>query len=169
MRNSQPSRFLAFLGWDAMNNKSRPLRLLCHASTDDLGATLVQKQPAGFIRRIVYIRRATLRQRTKLDSYSPRSGMRRVDIRHLRCCLFSDFFLICANHECLQQMKKIGESKPRIQRWMEFLSDSNYRLSYRRGREKANANFLSRLPSPLSWKTSRAHPLCRTLTTLAPT
>ena len=69
-------------------------------------------------------------------------------IRHLRCYLFNAFFLIYANHECLQQIKKIGESKLRIQRWMEFLSDCNYRLSYRRGREKANANFLSRLPLP---------------------
>ena len=31
---------------------------------------------------------------------------------------------------------------------MEFLSDHNYRLSYRRGRGKTNANFLSRLPLP---------------------
>ena len=31
---------------------------------------------------------------------------------------------------------------------MEFLSDYNYRLSYRRGRGNTNANFLSRLPLP---------------------
>ena len=58
------------------------------------------------------------------------------------------FFLIFRDHECLQQISKIGESKPRIQRWMEFLSAYNYRLSYRRGRENANADFLSRLPIP---------------------
>ena len=69
-------------------------------------------------------------------------------IRHLRRYLFNAFFLMYANHECLQQISKIGESKPRIQRWMEFLSYYNYRLSYRRGRENANANFLCRLPLP---------------------
>ena len=69
-------------------------------------------------------------------------------IRHLLRYLFSAFFLIYANHECLQQIRKIGESEPRIQRWMEFLLDYNDRLSYRRGREKATANFLSRLPLP---------------------
>ena len=31
---------------------------------------------------------------------------------------------------------------------MEFLSDYNYHLSYRRGRGNTNANFLSRLPLP---------------------
>ena len=89
--------------------------------------------------------------------------------RDLRRYLFSAFFLMYANHECFQQISKIGESKPRIQRWMEFLSDYNYRLSYRRRREKANANFLCRLPLPLPWKTFWAHPLCRTPMTLAST
>ena len=71
-------------------------------------------------------------------------------VRHLRRYLFSAFFLIYVNHECLQQIRKISETKPRTQHWMEFLSDYNYRLSYRRGREKANANFLSHLPpSPI--------------------
>ena len=69
-------------------------------------------------------------------------------IRHLRRYLFSAVFPMYANHECRQQISKIGESKPRIQRWMEFLSDYNYRLSYRRGRGNTNANFLSRLPLP---------------------
>ena len=67
-------------------------------------------------------------------------------IRRLHRYLFSVFFLIFTDHECLQQISKIGKSKPRIQRWMEFLSAYNYRLSYRRGRDSANADFLSRLP-----------------------
>ena len=67
-------------------------------------------------------------------------------IRRLRRYLFRVFFLIFTDHECLQQISKIGESKPRIQLWMEFISAYNYRLSYRRGRDSANADFLSRLP-----------------------
>ena len=66
-------------------------------------------------------------------------------IRRLRRYLFG-VFLIFTDHECLQQIRKIGERKPRIQRRMEFLSAYNYRLSYRRGRDNANADFLSRLP-----------------------
>ena len=69
-------------------------------------------------------------------------------IRHLCRCLFSACFPMYANHECLQQISKIGESKLRIQRWMEFLSDYSYRLSYRRGRGDTNANLFSRLPLP---------------------
>ena len=69
-------------------------------------------------------------------------------IRHLRRYLFSALFPFYANHECVQQIRKMGESKPRIQHRMEFLSDFNYSLSQWRGRENANANFLSRLPLP---------------------
>ena len=79
LRNSQPYQSLAFPDWDAMITKSRPLRLLCDASTDGVGVTPGQRQPGGSICLIVYVRRATLRQRTELDSYSTRSGMRRVD------------------------------------------------------------------------------------------
>ena len=131
-----------------MINKSRPLRLLCDASTDGLEATLENKQPDGSIRLLVNIRRSTPRHRTELDSFSTRSGMRRVDYPTPSPLFFSAFFLMYANHECLQQISKVGESKPRIQRWMEFLSDYNYRLSYRRERGNTNANFLSRLPLP---------------------
>ena len=69
-------------------------------------------------------------------------------IRRLRRYLFGVYFLVFIDHQCLQQICKIGETKPRIQRWMEFLSAYNFRLSYRRGQDNANADFLSRLPLP---------------------
>ena len=69
-------------------------------------------------------------------------------IRRLRGYLFGVYFMIFTDHECLKQICKIGETKPRIQRWMEFLSAHNFGLSYRRGRDNANADFLSRLPLP---------------------
>ena len=131
-----------------MINKSRPLRLLCDASTDGLGATLEKKQPDVSIRLIVNIRRATLRQRTELDSFSTRSGMRRVDYLTPSPLFIQSVLPNVREPRVPPINKQIGESKPRIQRWMEFLSDRNYRLSYRRGRGNTDANFLSRLPLP---------------------
>ena len=58
------------------------------------------------------------------------------------------YFLVFTDHQCLQQICKIEEAKTRIQRWMKFISAYNFRLSYRRGQENANADFLSRLPLP---------------------
>ena len=139
---------LDFPDWDAVIDKSRPFRLHCDASTDGLGETLEQEQPDGSIRPIVYISRATFANERNWTPMELEAGCVVWSIRRLRCYLFSVFFLIFTDHECLQQISKIGESKPRIQRWMEFLSAYNYRLSYRRGRDNANADILSCLPIP---------------------
>ena len=139
---------LVFLDWDAVINKSRPLRLHCDASTDGPGATVEQEQPDVSIRPIVYISRATLANEQNWTPMELEAGCVVWSIRRLRCYLFSVFFLNFTDHECPQQISKIGERKPRIQRWMDFLSAYNYRLSYRRGRDNANADFLSQLSIP---------------------
>ena len=54
-------------------------------------------------------------------------------IRPLRRYLFGVYFLVFTDHQCLQQICKIGATKPRIQRWMDL---------------SAYADFLSRLPLP---------------------
>ena len=139
---------LVFPDWGAVIDTSRPFRLRCDASTAGLGATLEQKQPDGSIRPIVYISRATLDNEQNLTPMELEAGCVVSSIRRLRRYLFGVYFLVLINHQCLQQICKIGETKPRIQRWMEFLSAYNFRLSYRRGQGNANADFLSRLPLP---------------------
>ena len=74
--------------------------------------------------------------------------MRHVDWNTRLRYLINVFFLFYIDHECLQNISKRCESKPRTQRWMEFLSAYNFRFLYRRGRNNANTNFLSRLPLP---------------------
>ena len=139
---------LVFPDWDAVIDTSRPFRLHCGASAAGLGATLEQEQPDGYIRPIVYISRATLDNEQNWTPMELEAGCVIWSIRRLRRCLFGVYFLVFTDHQCLQQICKIGETKPRIQRWMEFLSAYNFRLSYRRGQENANADFLSRLPLP---------------------
>ena len=123
---------LVFPDWDAVIDTSRPLRLHCDASTGGLGATLEQEQPDGSIRPIVYISRATLDNEQNWTPMELEAGCVVWSIRPLRRYLFGVYFLVFTDHQCLQQICKIGETKPRIQRWMEFLS--------------AYADFLSRLP-----------------------
>ena len=141
---------LVFPDWDAAIDKSRPFRLYCDASTNGLGATLEQERSDGSIRPIVYISRETLTNEWNWIPMEFKGGCAVWSIRRLRRYLFSVFFLIYTDHECLQQISIIGESKPCIQRWMEVLSSYNYRLSYRQGRENANADFLARLMIPSS-------------------
>ena len=137
---------LVFPDWDAVIDTSRPFRLHCDASTAGLGITLEQEQPDSSIRPIVYISRATLDNEQNWTPMELEAGCVVWSIRRLRRYLFGVYFLVFTDHQCLQQICKTEETKPRIQRWMEFLSAYNFRLSYRRGQENANADFLSRLP-----------------------
>ena len=139
---------LAFLHWDTVIDNSRPFSLHCDASTDGLRATLKQKQPNGCISPIVYLNRAALTNELNWTPMELEDGPVVWSIRRLHRYLFSVFFLIYTDRECLYQISKMCKSKPRILRCMEFLSVYNYCLSDRRGRERANADFLSRLPLP---------------------
>ena len=139
---------LVFPDWNAVVDTSRPFRLHCDASTAGLGATLERKQPDGSIRPIVYISRVTLDNEHNWTRMELKAGCVVWSIIRLRRYLFGVYFLVFTVHQCLQQTCKIGETIPRIQRWIEFLSAYNFRLSYRRGQENANADFLSRLPLP---------------------
>ena len=117
-----------FPDWDASTDKSRPFRLHCDANTNGLGAILEQEQLDGSIRPIVYISRATPSDEQNWTPMELEAGCVVRSIRRLRRYLFSVFFLIFTD-QCLQQISKIGETKPRVQRWMEFLSAYNYGLS----------------------------------------
>ena len=126
---------LVFPDWDAVIDTSRPFRLHWDASTAGLGATVEQEQPDGSIRPIVYISQATLDNEQNWTPMELEAGCVVWSIRRLRHYLFGVYFLVFTDHQCLQQICKIGENKTRIQRWMEFLSAYNFRLSYRRGQE----------------------------------
>ena len=139
---------LVYPDWDAVIDTTRPFCLHCDASTAGLGATLEQEQPDGSIRSIVYISRVPLDNEQNWTAMELEAGCSVWGIRRLRRYLFGVYFRDFTDHQCLQQICKIGETKPRIQRWMEFFSAYNFRLSYRRGQDNANADFLSRLPLP---------------------
>ena len=122
---------LVFPDWDAVIDTSRPFRLHCDASTAGPGATPELEPPDGSIRPIVYISRATLDNEQNWTPMELEAGCVVWSIRRLRRYLFGMYFLVFTDHQCLQQICKIG-----------------FRISYRRGQENANAEFLSRLPLP---------------------
>ena len=102
--------------WDAVIDTSRPFRLHYEASTAGLGATLEQEQPDGSLRPIVYISRATLDNEQNWTPMELEAGCVVWNIRRLRRYVFGVYFLVFTEHQCLQQICKTGETKPRIQR-----------------------------------------------------
>ena len=92
------------------------------------------------IRPIIYISRATLANEQIWTPMELEAGCIVWTIRRLRRYLFGVFVRVFTEYECLQQIRKIGETKPRIRRWMEFLSAYNLSLSYRRGKDNADVD-----------------------------
>ena len=105
---------LVFPDWNAVIDTSRPFRLHCDASTAGLGATLEQEQPDGSIRPIVYISRAALDNEQNWTPMELEAGCVVWSIRRLRRYLFGVYLLVFTDNQCLQQICKIGETKPRI-------------------------------------------------------
>ena len=152
-----------------MITKSRPLRLLCDASTDGLGVTLEQKQRDGPIYHIVYVRRAILRQRTELDSYSTRSG-RRLDYP-TPSPLFIQRVLPNVRKPRVpptNKQKEVKASPASNAGWSSFQTITTASHTGE-DEETLTLTYFPDYHSPLPWKTFRTHPLCQTLTTLAPT
>lgn len=61
-------------------------------------------------------------------------------------------FCIPSDNQALENMHKISEHNPRVQRWVEFLSAylrlPLHRETHRPGASNGNADMLSRLPVP---------------------
>jgi len=107
---------LVFPDWKAVEDGSRPLLLCCDASTDGLGATLEQKQPDGTIKPIVFISRATLDAERNWTPLDLEAGAIVWAIKRLREYLRGTKFCILSDNSALQNMSKISEHNPRVQR-----------------------------------------------------
>ena len=59
-------------------------------------------------------------------------------------------FRIFSDYKALEILAKVAKRNPRVQRWLEFLTACQYTLEYRKGSANSNADFLSRLPLPVS-------------------
>ena len=139
---------LVFPDWDAIEDNSRPLLLCCDASADGLGATLEQKQKDGSVKPIVFISRATLDAERNWTALDLEAGAIVWSIKRLREYLRGTTFCILSDNKALENMHKISEHNPRVQRWIEFLSAYQYTLKHRSGAANGNADMLSRLPLP---------------------
>ena len=139
---------LAFPGYDAAADNSRPFRMYCDASRDGFGATLEPEQPDGSVRPILFISRATSYSERSSTPLDLEAGGIVSPLKRLRGYLWSTKFVIYSNPKALENIAKVGEHKARVQRWLEFFSAYTYTLESRRGTPNGNADFLSCPPQP---------------------
>ena len=138
---------LVFPDWDAVVDTSRPFRLHCDASTAGLGATLGQEQPDGSIRPIATSAEPLSTTSRTGFPWNPKPdalcGV--LDASDVIYSAYTSWFLLTISASSNLQDRRNQTAHPTLDG---ILSAYNFRISYRRGQENANADFLSRLPLP---------------------
>ncbi|CAB1099790.1 unnamed protein product [Ectocarpus sp. CCAP 1310/34] len=139
---------LVFPNWKAIEDGTRPLRLHCDARLDGLGAILEQEQADGSVRPIVFISRSTLDAERNWTPLDLEAGAIVWAIKRLRGYLRGTHFQIWTGNQALENISKVGDHSPSVQRWLEFLTTYQYTLKHRPGSSNSNVDMLSRLPMP---------------------
>ena len=111
---------LCFPNWDAVQDGSRLSQLHTDASLEGFGAVLNQPQLDVSVRPIPYISRSTLPNEVNWSPLELEGGAITWAIKRLRQYLFQVPFQIYTDHGVHEQLAKVGEHNPRVQRWLEF-------------------------------------------------
>ena len=122
---------------------SLPFVLDTDASGDGLGAVLAQNVD-GVERVVAYASRAL--SRTEKKYCATRREMLALvwAARHFRPYLYGRKFTLRTDHHCLQWLHNFKEPEGQVARWLEVLSEYDYTVIHRVGKQHTNADALSR-------------------------
>ena len=96
----------------------------------------------------MYISRSTLDSERNWTALDLEAGAIVWAIKRLRGYLRGTHFQIWTDNQPLENLSRLAEHNPRVQRWLELLTAYQYTLKHRSGASNGNADMLSRLPVP---------------------
>ena len=115
------------------------------ASDSGLGAVLSQLQD-GKEKVIAYAARALTKAERNYSSTRKELLALVWGAEHFETYLWGKQFIVRTDHNALQWLRNFKNPKGQVARWIERLSDFDFKVEHRPGRHHGNADGLSRIP-----------------------
>ena len=124
---------------------SKPFILDCDASDQSIGAVLSQKVDG--IERVCAYASRTLSKSERKYCVTRKELLAVVHfVKHFRHYLYGRQFLVRTDHSSLRWLMQFKNPQNQLARWLEILSEFDFQIQHRPGRQHSNADALSRIP-----------------------
>ena len=139
--------------------KKKPLRIICDASKQALGAVLQQKEDMGW-KQISYASRFLTELEVKYSINELELLAVVWAIEHFKNYVYGENFDVVSDHKALQSVLKVNKGNEtfssRLTRWVDRLLPFDYSVIHALGRTIGLADYLSRHPSDYCGSTVKA-------------
>ena len=134
--------------------------LVCDASKVGIGAVLEQTGDDGEQHPVMYWSK-TLKPAERNYTTTERECLAIVEaVKNFRHYLYGTRFTVVTDHHALEFMNSAPDLTGRLQRWAMRMAEYNFDIKYRKGKENANADALSRLGHDIEMEEEEViHPL----------
>ncbi|KAI3660863.1 hypothetical protein MP638_006620 [Amoeboaphelidium occidentale] len=127
-------------------DEKNALVLSCDASGTALGSVLEQFDEEGVLRPVAYYSRRFLKAECNYISYERECLAVVSSIQHFRYLLHGRSFTVYTDNSAVTDISRARDPVGRIARWIYILSEYDFDLKHRAGKENHVADALSRLP-----------------------
>lgn len=123
---------------------NQPFTLQTDASDRGVGAVLSQQDSSGMEHPVGYFSRKLLPREERYATVEKECLAIKLGIQAFRVYLLGRHFKIETDHRSLEWLHRMKNDNARLTRWSLALQPYNFTVSYRAGKDNANADGLSR-------------------------
>lgn len=130
----------------AIYDINKPIYIETDASYQGIGATLKQPQSDGLLQPVAYFSRKLSATEAKLDIIHLECKAIKDAIKYWQYYLIGREFSVCSDHKPLENLRTKSRTDEILGDLIHYLSQFNFKIIYKKGKENILADMLSRNP-----------------------